>query len=140
MLKTTIASAAAAIAVLVGAAVSAQAQRPQPGSAQWLDWVCMTPHGLSSNPLDDNRQLESNKAVLVEFCHTVLTVTWNTALATARITGKQLICSTTPIVAEQKELIFSNYARAHARDPAFGASYTVEAWALAAFMEAYPCR
>jgi hypothetical protein len=130
MLKTTIASAAAAIAVLVGAAVSAQAQRPQPTSAQWLDWLCMTSH-VSSNDI----------AVLeAEFCHTILTATWNTALDTARITGKQLICSTTPIVAEQKELIFSNYARAHARDPAFGASYTAEAWALAAFMEAYPCR
>jgi hypothetical protein len=108
-----------------------QVTLPTPGSAQWLDSMCLTAHEPSFP-----RDLADQAAAL---CHARLSSVWNTAFATAKITGKQLICTANPMATEQMELIFREYSQKHFRDAAFVAPYSAEPWALAAFIAAYPC-
>jgi spermidine/putrescine-binding protein len=107
-----------------------QVTLPTKGSAAWLDSMCMSAHANSGDIADWTAAL----------CHANLTGIWNTAAATAKITGsKPLICTNTPIAAEQMELVYRDYSQKHFRDPAYEAPYSAEPWALAAFMAAYPC-
>jgi hypothetical protein len=103
-------------------------------NAQWLDSMCRTAQ-VETNPKD----VRFSSDIL---CKHSMSAVWQTAVATAEITGVPLVCTTVPVQEEVLEIVFLAYGQKLARTDfaAFTAAGSAGKVALAAFMQAYPCK